>query len=195
MFKTRKSKKLKAFTLVEVLVSMFLFITIAMILTQIYVSTIRAERIAYILLRDENIIRNELESLARDIRMGREFFVEDGGNSLNYRTYYDERTETDDQTYYHDAWQRISYKFNKETLKIEKSIYNIIGSEDSKVVSSDYKQVIPDSIQIDSLNFYINQDPGEQLSVTITLTLSSIVYSKTYTTKLQTTVTPRMLDL
>jgi len=180
MFKNKKSKKinkLKAFTLIEVLVSLFLFITIAGILTQIYISTIRSERIAYVLLRDENIIRNELETLARDIRMGRDFKL-DGDTSLNYRTYYD------------GAWHRISYMFNSETLKIDKSVNNL----DFDIVSSDYKQVVPSNIQVDMLNFYINKDLREQPSITITLTVSSIVYGKTYTTKLQTTVTPRMLD-
>gem|GEM_PF-6780663 len=44
------------------------------------------------------------------------------------------------------------------------------------------------------LNFFINKDMKEQPSITITLTVSSEVYGKPYVTKLQTTVTPRMLD-
>jgi len=84
-----KPKKLKSFTLVEVLVSLFLFVIITGILTQIYISTVRSERIAYVLLRDENIIRNELEVLARDIRMGKSFNLNGTGDGLDYKTYYD----------------------------------------------------------------------------------------------------------
>ena len=169
MKKKNLKKKMQAFTLVEVLVSLFIFILIAGILTQIYISTIRSERIAYIMLRDENIVKNELEILARDIRMGREFMAM--GDRLEYKTYYD------------NGWHDISYVFNEEEATIEK-----------KVDNGDVKIVVPKNILIEKLNFEVYLVPEEQPSITITLTIGSVVYKKTYITNLQTTVTPRMLD-
>ncbi|HRV32091.1 MAG TPA: prepilin-type N-terminal cleavage/methylation domain-containing protein [Candidatus Paceibacterota bacterium] len=173
-----KSKKLKSFTLVEVLVSLFLFVVITGILTQIYIATVRSERIAYVLLRDENIIRNELEVLARDIRMGKSFSSNGSGDSLDYLTYYD------------NSWHRISYVFDAEHNTIRKSV-----SDDIEYVSNDYVIIIPENIKIDTLKFYVNKLYNEQPSITITLTIESQAYNKKYTTSLQTTVTPRMLDL
>ncbi len=129
-------KKLKAFTLIEVLISLFVFIIIAGILTKIYITTIRTERIAYVLLRDENIVRNELETLARDIRMGVAFELNSQGDSLDYKTYYN------------NSWHRIVYKHDKEKFTIQKSV-----SDDHSYASNEYLTVVPENIKIDKLNF------------------------------------------
>jgi len=63
----------KGFTLVEVLVATSIFVLTMMVLSQIFISVIQSEKLAYALLDTENIIRNNLEYMARAIRMGTKF--------------------------------------------------------------------------------------------------------------------------
>lgn len=66
-------KNAAGFTLIEVLVSVVIFLMTIMAVSQIFISVIRSERAAYALLNSENNIRNNLELMARGIRMGTEF--------------------------------------------------------------------------------------------------------------------------
>mgnify|MGYP001291934194 CR=1 FL=1 len=166
-----KQDKKQAFTLAEVLVSLFIFVIIASILMQIYVTTIRSERVAYTLLRNENIIRNVLEMIGRDIRMGQDFVVED--DSISFSSFYD--------GFYH----QIIYRYNSESNQIEK-----------KEDEGDFVALTPPEIDILRFRFYGNQfDTMEHLSITIVLNVTATVYNQSYPINLETTVTPRVLNL
>jgi type II secretory pathway component PulJ len=78
-------KERKAFTLIEALMAVTMFMMITTILINIYVATIRSERIAYTILRDSDVTQNVLESIARAIRMGSDFETTDEGN-LKFQT-------------------------------------------------------------------------------------------------------------
>ena len=74
-----------SFTLIEALISVAMFMMITTILINIYVVTIRSERIAYTILRDSSVVENVLESTARAIRMGSKFKVINQ-NTLQFET-------------------------------------------------------------------------------------------------------------
>jgi type II secretory pathway component PulJ len=78
-------KERKSFTLIEALMAVAMFMIIATILINIYVATIRAERIAYTVLRDSDVTQNVLETMSRAIRMGSDFEMLDE-NSLKFKT-------------------------------------------------------------------------------------------------------------
>jgi len=81
--KNYKSKK--SFTLIEALMAVAVFMIIATILINIYVATVRAERIAYTILRDSDVVQNVLEVMSRAIRMGSDFEMTDN-TSLQFKT-------------------------------------------------------------------------------------------------------------
>ncbi|MFA5229895.1 MAG: prepilin-type N-terminal cleavage/methylation domain-containing protein [Candidatus Paceibacterota bacterium] len=81
----QKSNSKKSFTLIEALTSVAVFMIIATILINIYVATVRAERIAYTILRDSDITQNVLETMSRAIRMGSDFELS-GNTSLTFKT-------------------------------------------------------------------------------------------------------------
>jgi type II secretory pathway component PulJ len=83
--KERLNKKRNAFTLIEALMAVTMFMAITTILVNIYVATIRSERIAYTILRDSDVTQNVLESIARAIRMGSDFELTDQ-NTLKFQT-------------------------------------------------------------------------------------------------------------
>jgi len=82
---SKLNKKRNAFTLIEALMAVTMFMTITTILVNIYVATIRSERIAYTILRDSDVTQNVLETIARAIRMGSDFELTDK-NTLKFQT-------------------------------------------------------------------------------------------------------------
>jgi len=67
------TKKFKGFTLIEILVATGIFVSVMVVLSQVYLAVIRSERVAYGLLSAENNLRNNLEIIARSLRMGKKF--------------------------------------------------------------------------------------------------------------------------
>jgi Tfp pilus assembly protein PilV len=171
--KTQKISKMNGkngFTLIEALISLFVFMVITTILMNIYIVTIRSERIAYTVLRDGNIVQNTLESMARSIRMGADFELFDGNTRLDF--------DTDEEK----IPFKTSYKYNKETKKLQRA--RVLGRDG-------YINIIPDNIDIEGFEFRI--DDRGQVSVLIKLSIVSSIYNNQYKTLIQTVVTPRAL--
>lgn len=170
----QNNKKLKkGFTLVEALIALFVFMIITIILMNIYIITIRSERVAYTILRDGNIVQNTLESMARSIRMGIKFDLKDNGAWLEF--------ETDEEGQKFDT----AFRYNKNTKKIERARY---------LNRDDFISLIPDNINIEDFKFEIKGDSEEgQISILIKFSIVSNVYNNDYKTFIQTVVTPRSL--
>ena len=173
-FKIKKLrfKKTKAFTLVEVLVSVSLFVMAIIALSQVYISVIRSERIAYALLNSENNIRNGLEVMARSIRVGKKFEILSDHKELCFDYYLE------------GAWERYCYRFNLDDYTLEKS---------SK--GGSYMSMLDDqSLKVNYGRFYDKGGPFDsQPVIIIILEVSTSVRQQQYLFNLQTAITPRYL--
>jgi type II secretory pathway pseudopilin PulG len=166
-------KKQKGFTLVEVLVSVSLFIMVIIALSQVYISVIRSERIAYVLLNSENNIRNSLEIMARSIRIGKNFDISPNHKELCFDYYLE------------GVWERYCYRFNETHGTLEKL------SEDGSFVS-----ILDPQLKVNHLQFYIKGgDFDSQASIIVAMEVSTQVKEQEYLFNLQTAVTPRSLGV
>jgi len=166
-------KRQKAFTLVEVLVSVSLFAMAIIALSQVYIAVIRSERVAYALLNNENSIRNSLEVMARSVRLGKDFEIlsEPEGKKLCF-DYYSE-----------GIWKNSCYRFNLYDNTLEKS------SEGGSFIS-----MLDTELKVEHGKFYIKGGTSDsQLVVIIVLEVSTKVKQQEYSFNLQTAVTPRSL--
>ena len=170
---TNFKKRQKAFTLVEVLVSVSLFAMAIIVLSQVYIAVIRSERVAYALLNNENSIRNSLEVMARSIRLGKDFEIlsESESEKLCF-DYYSE-----------EAWKNSCYRFNLYDGTLEKSF------EGGSFVS-----MLGTELKVEHGKFYTKGGNADsQLVVIIVLEVSTKVKQQKYLFNLQTAVTPRSL--
>ena len=170
---TNFKKKQKAFTLVEVLVSVSLFAMAIIALSQVYISVIRSERVAYALLNSENNIRNSLEIMARSIRLGKDFERTGNGRKICFEYFLEEH------------WQKTCYRFNESQDTLEKL------SEDGPFVS-----ILDPELKVNHLQFYIKGgDSDSQASIIIVMEVSTQVRKQEYLFNLQTSITPRYLGV
>lgn len=168
-FKSRSS----AFTLIEVLVSVGLFVMVMITLSQVYISVVRSERIAYALLNSENNIRNSLEIMARSIRLGKDFERTGNGRQICF------------QYFLEGNWQKICYRFKETDGTLEKL------SEDGPFVS-----ILDPQLTVNHLQFYIKGgDSDSQASIIIVMEVSTSVKQQEYLFNVQTAVTPRSLGV
>jgi len=162
-------KKQRGFTLVEVLVSVSLFIMAIIALSQVYISVIRSERIAYALLNSENNIRNGLEIMARSIRIGKEFEILSDNKELCFDYYIEE------------DWEKYCYRFNNDTLERSHG-------------SGPYMSMLDPSLEVKYGRFYNKGGSSNSQSVIIiVLEVSTSIKQQEYLFNLQTAVTPRSL--
>jgi len=162
-------QNLGGFTLVEVLVSVSLFVMTMIVLSQIYISVIRSERIAYALLNSENNIRNSLEIMARSIRVGKEFQI----LSDNKELCFDYPIEGD--------WEKYCYRFDNDTIERSHG-------------SDPYMSMLDPSLEVKYGRFYNKGGSSNSQSVIIiVLEVSTSIKQQEYLFNLQTAVTPRSL--
>ena len=166
-------KRRKAFTLIEVLVSVGLFAMAMIALSQVYISVIHSERVAYALLNSENSIRNSLESMARSFRLGKNFECTGYGRKICFEYFLEGR------------WQKICYRLDETYGTLEKQ------SEDGPFVS-----ILDPELKVNHLQFYVKGgDPDSQALIIIVMEVSTQVKKQEYLFNLQTVVTPRYLGV
>jgi len=161
------------FTLVEVLISVSLFAMVIIALSQVYISVIRSERIAYALLNSENNIRNSLEIMARSIRLGKDFERTGNGRQICFQYFLDEH------------WQKTCYRFNESHDTLEK-------------LSGDggFASILDPQLKVNHLQFYMKGGTlDSQASIIIVMEVSTSVKQQEYLFNVQTAVTPRHLGV
>jgi len=168
-------KKFKGFTLIEILVATGIFVAVMVVLSQVYLAIIRSERVAYGLLNAENNIRNNLEVIARSLRMGKNFESIDNGICFDY--YLDNNNK----------WKEICYQYNA---------YNIEQYIEGQ--TNDFKPLFDPNLKITKANFYIikldSSQEESQITIVISLEVETpSIKNQVYTFHLQTAVTPRIL--
>jgi prepilin-type N-terminal cleavage/methylation domain-containing protein len=168
--KNLRSNKARGFTLIEVLVSVFIFAMVIIVISQIYIAVLRTERVAYALLNSENNIRNNLEVIARSIRVGKNFIVSENQKEISF-DYFSE-----------GSWGTMEYRFNENENNLE------------KFTDGRFFSLFDPQINVNYSRFYV-QDSGSQSQRTIIIILeaSTEVNDQTYTFNVQTSITPRTL--
>jgi len=179
-------QKPKAFTLIEVLVSVGIFLLTIMAISQIFITIIRSERVAYALLNSENNIRNNLELMAKTIRMGKNFNPDDQELCFDY--------------YYEDSgWNCLCY--NLYYFDLQTNTYNIgISSYEDPLqnncdlAKASYSSLLDRQIEVVSGHFYqIGDGSNSQLSFIIQLEAQIQARGIKYPFHVETAVTSRYI--
>jgi Tfp pilus assembly major pilin PilA len=177
----------KSFTLIEALTSVAVFMIIATILINIYVATVRAERIAYTILRDSDITQSVIETMSRAIRMGSDFEL-DNNTSLTFKT---EEEGKKFFTMFRYQYDDINQKGWIERIKYTNQA-ELLPPSDSVISPGDVVRITPENMNIDDFRFEVFGEAGEQKNVLIKFNTVSTVYKVDYKTFVQTSITPRL---
>jgi type II secretory pathway pseudopilin PulG len=165
------NKKQKAFTLVEVLVSVGLFLLTILAISQIFITVIRSERVAYALLNSENNIRNNVELMAKTIRMGKNFILSSDKEELCFDYFLE------------NQWQKLCYRFDVSSQVLSRSLNG-----------EDYESLLDPQIEVVSGHFYqIGDGLTSQLSFLIQLETQVKVRGIEYPFHVETAVTSRYI--
>lgn len=158
----------RSFTLIEVLIATSVFVLTIMVLSQIFISVIHSEKIAYSLLNTENVLRNNLELMARAIRMGTKF-----------------TSNSDSQLcFINSANQNQCFYFNNYSL------FQSINGTESSLINSDNS-----NIKIYKGSFkYFNAQNAQPL-IMIQIWAQTTVKDQVYNFKVETSVTPRTIEI
>lgn len=168
----RNTRYKRGFTLIEVLVSVGIFLLTIMAISQIFITMIRSERVAYALLNSENNVRNNLELMAKTIRMGKNFQPLSSDKDLLCFNYYLE-----------NQWPVLCYKFNSDLETLERSLDN-----------GDYYSLLDSQVKITSGHFYqLGDGSTSQLSFIIQLEAQVKVRNTIYPFHVETAVTSRYI--
>ncbi|MGB9763217.1 MAG: PulJ/GspJ family protein [Minisyncoccia bacterium] len=169
---TKLNKKLnkKGFTLIEVLIATSIFVLTMVVLSQIFINVMRSEKLAYALLDSESIIRNNLEYMARAIRMGTKF------NQISNSQICFLNSRNENQCFY--------FENNSLNQSINGVTVSLIDSSKSSL-----------KIYKGSFYLYNNSDPNKQPIIRIQIWAQTEVKGDIYDFKVETAVTPRTLNI
>ena len=169
-YNSHKNNVLKGFTLVEVLVATGIFMMTVIVLSQIYISTTRAEKVAYSILNADNNIRNNLEIIARAIRMGKDFEILDT-KKICFKYWVD------------NIRQDTCYEFK------DNNIFQEIGG-------SLPEALFDPTVEVTEAKFRLQGGGGNsQISIIILLEAKTTVREEAYNFRAETAVTPRNVHL
>ncbi len=169
LFNWKNNKNLmKAFTMPEVLISVGLFTIIIAVTSAAFLTGLRSQRQTIAILNANDNLAYALEMMARDIRMGTDFFapLDDQLSFLGYRD------------------EAIVYRLNNKT--IERS-----------VAGGEFEAVTGTSTRIEKLSFDLTGEKrydSKQIMITIKLQIASKFSSQEIISNLQTTISPRNLE-
>jgi prepilin-type N-terminal cleavage/methylation domain-containing protein len=127
-----------AFTLIELMISLGLFSMVIVVITSLFIQTVKAERLVTNRVAAIDNVALAIEQIAREIRTGVKF--KEQGNK--------DGIETDELEFTNDNAERVRYRLNNGA--IEKSV----GGDD------DFLPITSSSIEIDKLVFRIMSEPG-----------------------------------
>ena len=162
----------RGFTLVEVLVAVGIFLLTILAISQIFITVIRSEKLAYALLNTENNIRNNLELIAKTVRMGK-----------NFQPLPSDKGELCFDYYLDNQWQRLCYKFDISSQVLSRSLNG-----------GDYEPLLDPQVKIISGHFYqLGEGSTSQLSFIIQLEAQITVRGIVYPFHVETAVTSRYL--
>ncbi len=160
--------KERGLTLIELVVATGIFGLVVTIVFGIFILATISQRRIIALRNVEDNVRFTLESMAREIRTGKNF----GGN-VNSLSFTNTKGES------------VIYRFNNSLI------------EKSSDGGSNYFSVVGPEVTIDYLNFYLSgQSAGDSLQprITITTGVTSKIGNQIINSKVQTTISERFLQ-
>ena len=164
------SNSQKAFTMVELLVAMSLFVVFVVISTGGFVRALRTQRSIVALIAANDNVSLTIEQMTREIRTGSNFSL--AGDDLNFSNANN---------------VQVMYRLNGSTNVIER---NENGA--------DFKPITATNVRINKLNFYLRGQlagDGYPPRVTIVINISpNIPTIQNINASFQTTVSARNLD-
>ena len=182
-FHSRRARE--GFTLVELLVAIGVFLITIMVLSQVFIAIVRTEKIAYAFLNSESAIRNNFETVARLVRMGKNFWISNDSRELCFDSYIE------------NNWQKVCYYFDgadNNNFKIGKGGGCGMEGMNRHGSGSCYSPFSKDII-IQSGKFYLKSGTNIQPSVVISIFFEVEVKGQKYSFPVQTAVTPRILNI
>lgn len=165
--KTKKPKQ-KGFTIVEMLISIGLFVTVITVTSAAFLVGLRAQRQIISILNANDNASYAMEVMSRDIRMGKTFFspLSEILTFLNYKG------------------EAVVYRLNNNA--IERSI-----------AGDDFQTLTASNVRVLRLDFHVTGEKrfdNEQTRITITIQISTKYGAQEVITNLQTTISPRELE-
>lgn len=154
--------------MIELIVAIGIFGLVVTMAVSIFVIALASQRRIIALRNVEDNARFALESMAREIRTGKNF-----GGSVNSLSFTNAKSES------------IIYRLNNKTI------------EKSSDGGANYLAVTGPEVTVDYLNFYLlGQAPGDGLEprITITVGITSKVGNQSVNSKVQTTISERFLQ-
>ncbi len=169
MFIRKKYNKESGLTLIELIVAIGIFGLVVNMVFGIFSLAIVSQRRIIALRNVEDNTRFALESMAREIRTGKNF-----GGSGSLLSFINAKGES------------VVYRLNNKTI------------EKSSDGGANYLVVTGSEVTVNYLNFYLlGQAPGDGLQprVTITMGANSQVGNQNANSKVQTTISARLLQI
>ncbi|MDD3488155.1 MAG: prepilin-type N-terminal cleavage/methylation domain-containing protein [Candidatus Pacebacteria bacterium] len=157
----------KGFTLVEVLVAVGLFLMIIITISHIYITVLRSEQVAYALLNSENNIRDNLELIARTVRMGKDFVLDGDKKGLTF-LYFSGKN-----------WEKTYYRFDESNHNLNKNGLPLF--DDSVLKIEDFQFSVKD------------KGAHSQKIIIVYLNAFTVVKKMEYRFNIETAITPRLL--
>lgn len=186
-----KSCGTKGFTLIEVLVSVSIFAVVMLVATGSVFAIVQANKKTHTLKSVMTNLNFALESMARDIRVGKGYVCdglgdcESGGTIFRYKA---NRDVDEDGSYVPaDAFDQIEYKL--VGARVQKSVYASTGLEDSYITAEE--------ISVESIKFYLTGSAAlddAQPKVVITITGHAGAGPTRTDFNIETTLSQRAID-
>lgn len=160
----------RGFTIVELLVSIALFVTVFTIATGSFIQSWRSQRITAALIAANSNASLAMEQMAREMRTGRSF--SQSGNEINF---------------INAKGEGVFYRWNAAEESLERSVGGL-----------NFKKITADNVRVKNLNFRLFEgSPADPYPSRITLSLQVGAANTPITTptvNLQTTVSSRVLQ-
>jgi len=157
--------KRKGFTMVELLVSMSLFVIVISITSGVFIRSLRTQRISVALIAANSNVSLAIEQMAREMRTGQNFSVS-GGSEISFTN---------------ASGEAVVYRLANSAIE-------------RRIGTGDYKKITASNVVIENLNFTLLSDSSYSPRITITIGVSPANVSVSgIVINLQTTVSSRII--
>jgi len=166
----RKNKKMLGFSMAEMLISIGLFTVVMSATSSAFLIGIRTQRQVIASLNANDNISYAMEVMARDIRTGKSFTPADTEDSLSFTNYKNEM---------------VTYFIDNDALS------RTVGSAPAEPLTSSNVRVLKAIFHVTGQRLY----DDEQVRITVLLTVASKYGGQEIITNLETSISPRSLEI
>ena len=187
MFKKNKflAKQNEGFTMIELLVAISVFSIVIVIVSGIFITSLRSHRTSLALISANSDAQLVLEQMTRMIRKGEDFETHSIGDYPNF--------DFKCLQFSHES-DRIVYRWNRSNRSLERSV----GAVFADCADGDFHGMVSENLRVDFANFRVDRDldhlayyPKITILLRVGANNTQISSDKTPFTNLQTTISPR----